>query len=172
VSVELVRIDDRLVHGQVVEGWLKAQKITHVVVASDTVAADETQKALYFLAIPYGTTLECLSLADAAAAWHSKAWQKGRVLVLGSGPQDVLMLIQKGADVKSINVGGMHYKEGRIQMLKAVSLNDQDVAVFKTLAAKGIVLEARPLPLDEPLDLTPYLDRWDQERQSLREQPR
>ena len=172
MSVELVRIDDRLVHGQVVEGWLKAQKITHIVVASDTVAGDETQKALYFLAIPHGTELECLSLADAAAAWHSKTWQKGRVMVLASGPQEVLTLVQKGAEITSINVGGMHYKEGRIQVLKAVSLNDQDVAVFKTLAAKKIILEARPLPLDEPIDLKPYLDRWDQDRQMRQEQPR
>ncbi len=172
MSVELVRIDDRLVHGQVVEGWLKAQRITHVVVASDTVAADETQKALYYLAIPQGTTLECLSLVETAVAWTSKAWQKGRVLVLVSGPQDVQTLVQKGAQIKSVNVGGMHYKEGRVQVLKAVSLNDQDVAVLKVLASKGIVLEARPLPLDEPIDVKPYLDRWDQERQNLREQPR
>ena len=172
MSVELVRIDDRLVHGQVVEGWLKAMKITHVVVSSDAVAADETQKALYCLAIPYGTSLECLTLSETAAAWNSKSWREGRVLVLVSGPHDVQTLVQKGVPIRSVNVGGMHFKEGRLQMLKAVSLDDHDVSVFKTLASKNIVLEARPLPLDEPIDLKPYLERWEQERQMLREQPR
>ena len=68
MPVVLVRIDDRLVHGQVVEGWLKAIRATHIVVASDPVAADETQKALYLLAVPQGIQLSCLSIREAAEA--------------------------------------------------------------------------------------------------------
>ena len=74
--------------------------------------------------------------------------------------------------MSSINVGGMHYREGRIQILKAVSVDDGDVAAFNKLMSKGILLEARPLPLDEPIELKPYLDRWQQDRDSLREQPK
>jgi mannose/fructose/N-acetylgalactosamine-specific phosphotransferase system component IIB len=113
MPVTLVRIDDRLVHGQVVEGWLKVIRATHIVVASDLVAADETQKALYLLAVPQGIKLSCLSLKDAAAAWGSPAWKKDRVLVLVSSPQDVLVLVENEADIPTLNVGGMHYKEGR-----------------------------------------------------------
>jgi mannose/fructose/sorbose-specific phosphotransferase system IIB component len=172
MSVVLVRIDDRLVHGQVVEGWLKAIHATHIVVASDTVAADEMQKALYLLAVPQGIQLSCLSLEETADAWKSTAWKKDRVLVLVSTPQDVLTLLQKGAEIKTVNVGGLHFKEGRVQILKAVSVNEQDVAVFKTLLQRGVLLEARPLPLDEPIDLKSYLERWQQEREALRDEPR
>src|SRR5205814_864876 len=119
MGVVLLRIDDRLVHGQVVEGWLKAIRATHIVVASDTVAADETQKALYLLAVPQGIRLSCLSLEDAAAAWDSDAWKKERVMVLVTSPQDVVILLQKGAAIESVNVGGLHYREGRVQILKA-----------------------------------------------------
>lgn len=171
MPVALVRIDDRLVHGQVVEGWLKSIRVTHIVVASDSVAADETQKALYLLAVPHGVKLSCLPLSEAASSWNSPAWSKDRILVLVSAPQDVVTLLEKGADIKSLNVGGLHFREGRIQILKAVSLDDKDVAALRKLEAQGVFLEARPLPLDEPVALKPYLERWQQERDAC-EQPR
>lgn len=172
MSVVLVRIDDRLVHGQVVEGWLKSIHATAIVVASDQVAADEMQKALYLLAVPQGIKLSCLSIREAAEAWSSSGWKKDRVLVLISSPQDVVALIKNGAQIPSVNVGGMHYREGRLQILKAVSVDDKDIAAFRTLIQGGVFLEARPLPLDEPIELKPYVERWQQERDGFKEQPR
>ena len=168
MSVTLLRIDDRLVHGQVVEGWLKSLRITHLVVASDLVAADETQKALYLLAVPQGIQLSCLTLADAAQAWKDGRWSRDRVLMLASSPEEALELVNAGAPVESINVGGLHFREGRVQVLKAISLDDRDVDSLKALSSRGVILEARPLPLDEPVNLAPYIDRWKEER----EQPR
>src|SRR5690349_13292108 len=109
MSVVLLRIDDRLVHGQVVEGWLKNLRINHIVVASDSVAADDTQKALYMLAVPNGVALDCLPVPDVAAAWQAGAWSMDRVLVLVSSPEDALRLLQGGAPVRSVNVGGLHF---------------------------------------------------------------
>ena len=172
MTIELLRIDDRLVHGQVVEGWLKALRVNHIVVASDTVEADDTQKALYLLAVPHGVQLTCLTLAEAAQAWKANRWKNDRVLVLMSTPEDALALYEAGAPVSSVNLGGLHYREGRVQVLKGISLDERDIRALKTLAAKKIMLEARPLPLDEPVDMTLYLQRWQDEKQSLGEQPR
>src|SRR5262245_45050658 len=113
MSVELVRIDDRLVHGQVVEGWLKALRVNHIVVASDLVEADETQKALYLLAVPHGVELSCLKVAEAAKAWKANEWKKDRVLVLVSTPDEALKLSEAGAPITSVNLGGLHYRNGR-----------------------------------------------------------
>jgi mannose/fructose/N-acetylgalactosamine-specific phosphotransferase system component IIB len=164
VSVELLRVDDRLVHGQVVEGWLKALRINHIVVASDAVEADETQKALYMLAVPHGVKLSCMSVVAAAQAWKTGIWKDDKVLILIATPQDVLRMLQNGAPIKSVNVGGMHFREGRVQVLKAVSLDEQDVAVLQELAQARVILEARPLPLDEPINVAACLERWRTER--------
>jgi len=172
MTIELLRIDDRLVHGQVVEGWLKALRINHILVASDSVQADETQKALYLLAVPHGVQFTSLTLAEAAEAWKAKKWKSDRVLVLVSTPEDALALQESGAPITSVNLGGLHYREGRVQVLKGISLDERDVRALKKLAAKKIMLEARPLPLDEPVDITLYLQRWQDEKQSLGEQPR
>ena len=167
-----MRIDDRLVHGQVVEGWVKALRINHIVVASDMVQADDTQKALYHLAVPQGVLLSCLTVVDAARAWKADQWQEDRALMLVSTPEEALQLLDSGAPVRSVNLGGLHYRDGRVQVLKGISLDDRDVRALKALASKKIVLEARPLPLDEPVDMALYLERWQNEREALGEQPR
>lgn len=172
MSVALVRVDDRLVHGQVVEGWVKSLRINHVVVASDRVAADEMQMALYMLAVPQGIQLTCLPVTLAAQQWQKGLFEKDNVLILVSGPADVVALQNAGAPLKSVNVGGIHFREGRVQILKAISLDDADAAALQSLLAKGVALEARPLPLDEPIDLKSYLDRWSYQRQTLGDQPR
>jgi mannose/fructose/N-acetylgalactosamine-specific phosphotransferase system component IIB len=172
MSVILVRIDDRLVHGQVVEGWLRSLHISHVVVASDSVAEDETQSALYMLAVPHGVDLTCARVVQVASSWLNGAWDKERVLVLVASPEDVLRLVEAGAPMKTVNVGGLHFREGRVQVLKAVSLDEHDVNALKRLAERGIALEARPLPLDEPVDVGACLDRWRQERHLMGDQPR
>lgn len=172
MPVVLIRIDDRLVHGQVIEGWLKSIRATHIVVASDAVAQDETQKALYLLAVPQGIRLSCLTLAETALAWRNGKWKQERVLILVSSPKDVLSLLENGITISSVNVGGLHFREGRVQVLKAVSLDDVDVAALKAIADRKVFLEARPLPLDEPIDLARYLKRWQQERMALEDQPR
>ena len=86
MAVELLRIDDRLVHGQVVEGWLKALRVNHIVVVSDSVEADDTQKALYLLAVPNGVELTCATVVGAAQAWKANLWKSDRALILVSTP--------------------------------------------------------------------------------------
>jgi len=172
MAVELLRIDDRLVHGQVVEGWVKALRINRIVVASDTVEADDTQKALYHLAVPHGVELACLSVAETAKEWKANRWKNERTMVLVSTPAEALALFDAGSPVKSVNLGGLHFRAGRVQVLKGVSLDDLDVKALQKLAAKGVLLEARPLPLDQPVDMAQYLDHWKEERDALGEQPR
>ena len=172
MGVELLRIDDRLIHGQVVEGWLKNIRVHRIVVASDTVQADETQKALWMLAVPSGIELSCLSLQEAAHEWKNGTWKNERVLVLVSTPDEAFALLENGAPIKSVNLGGLHFRQGRVQILKGISLDDADVRALQAMAGKGVMLEARALPLDEPVNMTEYLKSWQQHKDELREQPR
>ncbi len=163
MGVDLLRIDDRLVHGQVVEGWLRALHITHVVVANDDVYADDTQMALYSLAVPLGVELNCYSITAAATAWTGGEWDRDHVLVLVSSPEDACRLMDAGAPIRTLNVGGLHFREGRVQVLKAVSLDAHDIRALQNLSDLGVTLEARPLPLDEPVDVSSQLPRWKEE---------
>lgn len=155
-SVELLRVDDRLVHGQVVEGWLPHLKAGLVVVASDAAAADPIQSTLMRLALPPAVELKVVPVAgakDALAASTAKA-----ALVLVPGPAEALALVEAGLKVERVNLGGLHYAVGKVQLGRALFLDEGDKKALRALAARGVKLEGRPLPGDPEEDLAAALE--------------
>ncbi|MBI2361897.1 MAG: PTS sugar transporter subunit IIB [Elusimicrobia bacterium] len=149
----LVRIDDRLIHGQVVEGWLPVLKVRRVFVISDSAADDPVQRALMELSLPDGVALEVLTLAAAPAALKAAAAGGERALVLAPGPQEVLALHEAGVPFGSVNVGGLHFAAGTIQLGKAIFLDEEDMDSLEALAGRGVTIEGRAVPSESPLDV-------------------
>lgn len=158
MGVTLLRVDDRLIHGQVVEGWVPYLKIDLVVVVSDAAAADEIQTALMKMALPSSVGLLVLSVAEAAESLRSPQLAARSALVLVPGPAEALALVDKGLVVDRINVGGLHYTVGKVQLGRALFLDEKDRLALRALAAKGIRLEGRALPADAEEDLTAALE--------------
>ena len=153
MSLLFVRIDDRLIHGQVIEGWCRSLEINHIVVCNDAVAGDEMQKALLSLAVPPSIRISILTIDEMCGVFSSEDFKKDRVLVLLSSPKDALRLIKKGFPIKSINVGGLHYTIGKIQVHKAISLSDEDLDDFEELDKFGVELEVRLIPTDQKINM-------------------
>jgi|CXWL01.1.fsa_nt_gi mannose/fructose/N-acetylgalactosamine-specific phosphotransferase system component IIB len=148
MGVTLLRIDDRLIHGQVVEGWVPFLKADLVVVVSDSAAEDEVQSALMKMALPPAVGLVVTRVDEAQEALSSPQISERRALVLVPGPAEALALLEKGLKVDRINVGGLHYTVGKVQLGKALFLDDKDRAALRALAARGVRLEGRSLPND------------------------
>ncbi len=148
MAVTLLRIDDRLIHGQVVEGWVPYLKVDLVVVVSDSAAEDEVQSALMKMALPPAVGLLIVRVEEAPAALTSPQMAARRALVLVPGPTEALALLEKGLNVDRINVGGLHYTVGKVQLGRALFLDEKDKAALRALAARGVRLEGRSLPTD------------------------
>lgn len=159
MPIILVRIDDRLIHGQIVEGWLKNIRVNHIVVVSDEVAGDKMQQVLLGMSVPNTVKVTSFSIAEAAEKIKSGSFNKDRAMLLFSSPQDVLRLINCGIKLSSVNVGGMHYAQGKKQVLRNLSVNESDVQSLREIGRQGIELEGRVLPLDERVDIIEVLDR-------------
>lgn len=151
--IVLLRVDDRLVHGQVVEGWLPELKVRKVLVVSAAAAADPSQRALMRLALPDEVALELVALQDGPRAARAAASSSERVLVLVPGPAEALALVRGGLRTDSVNVGGLHYAAGRIQLGKAIFLTELDLWALGELADAGVRLEGRAVPSDPPMDV-------------------
>lgn len=152
-----VRIDDRLIHGQVVEGWIPFLDAEQVLVVSDAAAADEVAGALMRMALPDAIELEVLPVAQAALhACFSPSYAK-RALVLAPGPQEVLSLLEMGAKFSRVNIGGLHYTAGRVQLGKAIFLSEEDKEALRRISARGVKLEGRALPGEREIDLLPAI---------------
>lgn len=151
MPISLVRIDDRLVHGQVVVGWIPYLRAEEVVVVSEAAAGDPTQIALMQLALPDAVELKVMGFKE-AARYLSVPHEK-RILILAPGPFEVLGMLDSGARFDQLNVGGLHYTAGRVQLGKAIFLSELDKEALREIGRRGLRLEGRAIPSDKEIDI-------------------
>ena len=149
MTIKVVRIDDRLIHGQIVQGWLKLVQIDKILVVSDEVAKDEMQKVLLSMAVPNNIKLFIKNIKDASYDISNNVYEKDNLMILFSNPQDVVRMLDNGIKYNTINIGGMHFAHGKKQLLPNLSVDRKDIESFLKLIKYGIELETRALPQDE-----------------------
>ena len=149
------RIDDRLLHGQVVETWIDELRPRHVVVANARVVGDRITRELWEAAMPSGVTLEVVLVEAAPAA---VVGAEGRVLLIVESPADALVLVEAGVQPEAITVGGLHHAGGKEKLLEFVWVDAAERAALRRLAAAGIALVAQDVPRRHPRDLGALLE--------------
>lgn len=154
-----VRIDDRLLHGQVVAFWTNTLKLTRIMVANDKVAEDEMQKSVLRMAAPSGVRTSLIPLSKAAENINADKYKGQRVLLILKTPGDALKLIGMGLPIKSINVGNMANRPNTTQYKRSISLTEEEYAQFMELNDKGIKLTAQMVPEDPETSLLSYLKK-------------
>ena len=141
MQLPLLRIDDRLVHGQVLVGWAAALRPAQVLLASDAVAGDPLRRQVYAALPAEDFAIDVQGLATAAATLR----RGGRVLAVCASPADARQLFDLGCGLAAVNLGGLR-GPGRRQLLPFVYLTPQDVADLRALLSRGVAVEARELP--------------------------
>jgi mannose/fructose/N-acetylgalactosamine-specific phosphotransferase system component IIB len=157
VSVLLARVDDRLIHGQVVVGWARSLEADCLVVANDLVAADPMQRTLLPMAVPPHIKVAILRVGEAAAAVAQDKLPGARAILLFSSLGDALQFQRSGGPLPELNVGGIRLAPGRQSIRTAVSLGPEDVAAARALADTGTAITVRMVPGEAPEDLLPLL---------------
>ncbi|MGT2750588.1 PTS system mannose/fructose/N-acetylgalactosamine-transporter subunit IIB [Streptococcus orisasini] len=156
--IKLARIDDRLIHGQVATVWAKEAKAERIIIPSDEVANDEIRRTLVKQAAPPGIKVNIVSIEKAIKVYHNPKYDKETVFYLFTKPQEVLDLVKGGVQIQTINIGGMQFKEGRIQVTKAISVSKEDVEAFRELIRLGVKLDCRVVATDSPKDFEALLN--------------
>ena len=151
MRIELARIDDRFIHGQVLTKWVKLRPIDRIIIVSDSVAADEMRKTLVLSA-------SAVSVDKMIRAYKSPRYETTTAMLLFENPQDIVRLVEGGVDLKEVNVGGMRFDVERKQITKSVSVNDSDIAAFRKLKDLGVKNELRQLPGDTSQDFNDILE--------------
>ncbi|HYK83281.1 MAG TPA: PTS sugar transporter subunit IIB [Gemmatimonadales bacterium] len=156
MSIALYRIDDRLIHGQVVVGWGKPLNVRFIVLVDDTVRASEPEQELYRMGVP--AEIEVVFASTAEARQRLPDWERDpRVGILVSGDIGTLAaLTANGHGVSRVNVGGLHHRPGRSERLRYVYLTDAEAAQLKALAARGVEITAQDVPTARPVPLEDF----------------
>ena len=145
------RIDNRLVHGQVIEGWLPYLDARLLVVVNDALAVDELRQQIMQLAIPGRIQVRFVSVANATSLCDRIDPQAADSLFLFANCQDVARFVEQGGCMPLLNVGNMHYATGKRQLCAHVAVSDDDLACFAYLRSRGIELDFRCVPGDDPI---------------------
>jgi len=103
-----------------------------------------------------------VDIAKAIRVYNNPKYENDRVMLLFTNPTDVLRVVEGGIDIKSVNIGGMSYKEGKTQITNAVSVDEKDIEAFKKLHERGIELEIRKVAADPKVDIMPLLKKLEE----------
>ncbi len=153
-----VRIDSRLIHGQVVEAWLPALKVARVVVADDEAAGSPLMRAAMGLAVPPGVQVDISRLEDVPFA---RLDQDGvRTLLLLRDVAALWRARSRGLVLRHLNLGNVHHAPGRRAVSASVYLSAEEVEQLRALTASGVEVEARGVPTDRPIGFAEMAERF------------
>lgn len=152
--IALVRVDNRLMHGQVLEAWLPRLGARSVVVADDDAAQSPLARAAMTLALP--ADLPALVEAIGAVDWAALAASPEPVLVLVREVKDLAAAVAAGLSpdrARPLNLGNIHYAAGRRAITPSVYLSEAEIGILRGLAAQGFAVEAQAVPGEAPVGL-------------------
>jgi mannose/fructose/N-acetylgalactosamine-specific phosphotransferase system component IIB len=156
VTLVLNRIDDRLIHGQVVVGWGQPLDVRFIVLVDDSVAASEWEQELYRMGAPPEMDVYFLNVS-AAIDELPRYRADSRHGILLTGDIDTMRRLVEAGGISAINLGGIHHRTGRTQRLRYVFLNEDEETALRDIATRGVAVTAqdvpgaRPVPLDDIL---------------------
>lgn len=143
-----VRIDNRLVHGQIIETWLPYTHAKHIIVANDAVAGDNLQQQIMSLAIPQSVRCFFCFVDELNDKIPTLTADKGSSIILFSSCADVRRSLDSGFRVSSVNIGNIHYGPGKKQISPSVALSSDDESCLHYFKGQGIELDFRCVPND------------------------
>ena len=149
------RVDDRLIHGQIVESWIPAMGINAVLEISDEVSGDPLRQNLLKFAVPEGILLRISSLDSAADALRQMQDTDLLTLVLMPSLSEAEAIIEKGIKIPLLNLGGIIYTAFRnLSAGNAIFISDAEKGILKSIADHGVRLDCRGVPSDVPVDVS------------------
>lgn len=158
MNVSVFRIDDRLIHGQVITAWIAYAEAKTIVVADDKAAKDEFQQSLLKMATPDSINLKILSVEDAVSYIRSEE-DDGKVLLLMRGPEQALQFVKAGLTEHVINIGNMNMKKGKSKVLGNFWVFPEDAESIKEIYELGVKMEVRAVPNERSQDVLELLKK-------------
>ncbi|QGN39285.1 PTS system mannose/fructose/N-acetylgalactosamine-transporter subunit IIB [Klebsiella oxytoca] len=152
-----IRVDDRLIHGQVATRWVSHFNANRIMVIDDAVAANEVEKMLLRSAAPEGCNTSILTVEKASANILAGNYAGQRVLILLKTPEIALQMVNSGIGLTQLNIGNMSNKEGRSQIKRSVSVSDAEIQAINALLAKGVSVTAQMTPEEPDVAITTFL---------------
>lgn len=153
-----IRVDERLIHGQVANMWVSRLGITRIMVADDRVAQSEIDKMTLKMAVPAGVKLSVLPVQTAVENIVSGKYESQRVLLLIKSVASLTALNTNHLPMTEVNIANVSQTGGGTSITKSVMLSDSDIDALRQLAAAGIQVISQRVPDDDKKDVIALLN--------------
>lgn len=158
--IQRIRIDDRLLHGQVAFSWKSALGFDAIVIASDAAAQDSMRKQVMKMCCPEGVKLAVRSVENAAELLRNPRLESMKVFVVCPDPQTVKRLLGLIDERPIVNLGGMQAADNRRAFSRMVFMSDEEVAALDEIAAEGVSIEVQEVPTTPVQDYRHLRDKF------------
>ena len=148
-NIVLTRIDDRLIHGQVITAWIKRYCITQILIIDDELAASRLMQRIYTAAAPIGVGINIKSVRDAVNFLHEKTAQDEKYLVLVKVPDIIEAMLDNDIEIEKVILGAMGAKKSRKPFNRNVYANSEEVESFQRIIGRGVEVFYQLLPNDK-----------------------
>ena len=148
MSVVLARVDNRLIHGQVLEAWIPHVQADYIIVVNNAIASDPFRKHLMLGCVPDYLQVKICSLDELPALSQCHLERRHNLLLLFANPQDALSAYKNGLEFSRLNLGNMHLEQGKRCISRTLAVDDYDMQILDKFAAMGVEVTAQCVPSD------------------------
>ena len=157
MGVELFRIDDRLIHGQVVVGWGQPMNLGFIVLVDDEVAGSEWERELYRMGVPPEMEVIFETVQGAASRFAEFEREERKGILLTGDVGSMARLAAAVPAIRRVNLGGVHHRAGRVQRLRYVFLAPDEERTLREMEGRGVSVTAQDVPNARPVPLADVL---------------
>lgn len=154
-KIALARIDDRLIHGQILTSWVKSTNTNHIVIIDNKLVTDMFTQRILKAAAPKDIKVDIVNEVDSIELLKQNS--NKNIIILTKTPTPFEYLLDQGIEIKEINLGGMGLKDDRVKFNKNVSANQQEVDSMKRLIDRGVSMYYQMLPVESAVDVRKIL---------------
>ena len=158
--IGLVRVDDRLIHGQVVTTWINQTQSNRIVIVDDELVKNEFLTSVFAMAAPKGLPVEVKSADQFAKEWVKNGLGSGTALVLFRNIPTLKLAYEKGFNFDHVQIAGIASGSGRKLVFKAIALSQQDASTLKKLNEKGVDIVFQSMPEERGANLQSIINKF------------
>ncbi|WP_416325413.1 PTS sugar transporter subunit IIB [[Eubacterium] hominis] len=159
-KIGLIRIDDRLIHGQVVTTWINHTASTRILIADNELANNKFMASIYTMAAPKGLTVEVIAIDHLAQEWKKDELGTGTLLILFKNVKALYDAYQKGFHFSHVQIAGLASGPGKKLVYKSVGLDKESAMLLKDLHDQGVNVEFQSMPGEKIVDIQTIIKKY------------
>lgn len=160
-NIKLVRLDFRLIHGQVIAKWFGQIMGNEIVIIDDDLSQDSFMASIYEMSAPVDSKVHVYSVEDAVKKVEDGTFASGKVLVLFKNVYQVFKAVEKGFKIDELQIGGLGSAPGRINVYGPITLDDHDASLLKKIADQGTNIYLQQVPEEAKMTFSKVLEKFD-----------